>query len=274
MAAAKKWSTILFKKASVTYYTASLFFPKQSREAVSILYAFVRTADDFVDTQPQDAAGYYAFVTEYRHVLYEQKRSDNQIIAEFIFLQRKFQFKQVWIDAFLKAMELDLYKHRYTTLHELERYMYGSAEVIGLMLCRIFDVSEKLYPAARMLGKTMQYINFLRDVAEDYGMGRQYLPSEICDAYGVYSLQKPKDSVEKDCFNRLLTQELGRYMLWSKKASYGIAQLPKQYRAPVRTAAQMYDWTAGRILQNPMIVWQKKVKPHPLRVILQALRLR
>ncbi|MBP7774653.1 phytoene/squalene synthase family protein [Candidatus Woesebacteria bacterium] len=273
MAAAKKWSTTLFKKASVTYYTASLFFPKQSREAVTILYAFVRTVDDFIDTQSQNALGYYAFVAEYRHALHVNKRSENQIIAEFILLQQKFQFKQVWIDAFLKAMELDLYKHQYRTLEELEHYMYGSAEVIGLMLCRIFEVSEKLYPAARMLGKTMQYINFLRDVAEDYGLERQYLPSEICDACGVYSLQKPKDSVEEACFSKLLTQELGRYKLWSNSASQGIARLPKQYRVPVRTAARMYDWTAKRILQNPMIVWQKKVKPHPLRVIFQALLL-
>ncbi len=251
----KNLSRTIFKNSSVTYYTASLFFPADTRVAVETLYAFVRTADDFVDATPQDSAGLYAFVREYRLALAKKISSSDKRITEFIALQEKFKFKQVWIDAFLKAMELDLYKSRYTSLRELEAYMYGSAEVIGCMLSCIFSLPESSLLPARMLGKAMQYANFIRDIAEDTQLGRQYLPSEIYSGNEVYSLQR----------------ECVRYATWSRAAKRGIQTLPRRYRVPVETAAALYDWTVSCIQKNPKKVWQQKIKPHPLRVMITAI---
>ncbi len=249
------WQRAIFKRASVTYYTASLFFPQDVQQLVFTLYAFVRTVDDFVDATPQDAKGFYAFVKAYYQQLHGKRQSGNAIIHSFIHLQQQYRFKQVWVDAFLTAMELDLYKKVYRTEQELEHYMYGSAEVIGCMLCAIFGTPASLYPAARMLGRTMQYANFLRDIAEDKQLGRSYL------------------SAESDTLDAVYSRACVRYAEWSSRAHLGIQKLPWELRIPVATATEMYDWTVTQIQKNPQVVWKKKIKPQPLRVFMTAVKL-
>ncbi len=73
-------------------------------------------------------------------------------------------------------MEHDLSESSCETLEDVLTYIYGSAEVIGLFMARIMDLDEASFPYAAMLGRAMQYINFIRDIAEDNELGRRYLP--------------------------------------------------------------------------------------------------
>lgn len=256
----------IFRNGSTTYFTASLFFPPQIKTAVFTLYAFVRTVDDFVDKTPQDAAGFYEFQKNYRKAVLGDL-SDNPIITDFVALQQKYHLPQQWIDAFFLAMEADLYKAKYETLRELELYMYGSAEVIGLLLCKIMQVPPKGYSAARLLGRSMQYANFLRDIAEDFTLGRQYIPQEVLTRYKLAELtaQSIKSNPEK--FAQLFTAEVERYLAWKTEAEQGLSYLPLALRIPIAAASMMYTWTVTELKKNPSRVLTEQLKPSKWRVV-------
>ena len=167
----------VFKAGSTTYFNSSLFFPRKMRADVFALYGFVRVADDLVDAIPQDAVGFARFVARYRAARVGTPAED-PIIDDFVALAQRLDFDPAWTDAFLASMEADLTKRIYRTEEEALEYIYGSAEVIGLFMAKIMRLPEESHPAARMLGRAMQFINFIRDVAEDTELGRRYLPLE------------------------------------------------------------------------------------------------
>ncbi len=170
-----------FRRGSRTYFNSSRFFPEDVRTDVYTLYGFVRTADNFVDTVPQQRAEFENFVGRYEKSIRSGDASGDAIIDSFVELARRKQFERSWIDAFLHSMELDLEKSRHVTLEESLEYIYGSAEVIGLFMVRILGLDERAGHAARMLGRAMQYINFIRDIDEDNRFGRIYLPISESD---------------------------------------------------------------------------------------------
>ena len=152
-----------FKKGSKTYFYSSIFFPAKAREEVFILYSFVRKTDDFVDAIPQQKTDFYNFCRKYREAI-KGKNSGDIIIDSFISLSKKLGFESGWIDAFLISMEKDLTKKKYNDLEETLEYIYGSAEVIGLMMSKIMRLHPDSFLYAKMVGRSMQYINFIRDL--------------------------------------------------------------------------------------------------------------
>jgi phytoene synthase len=268
-------TTNIFKTASTTYFTSSLFFPTSVKERIFTLYAFVRLADNYADAQPQDVVSFYHLCAGYRQCIKSGKIGDDfalavqvkNVIENFVQLQKTVKLKQAWVDAFLKAMELDLYKSRYRTLAEVQLYMYGSAEVIGLMICACADIDTRAYPAARMLGRAMQYANFLRDIAEDIELGRQYIPDEVLHSYGLRKLSLSAAAREPARFAKFFAGERRRYEQWNAAAKQGFIFLPRRIRIPVATATTMYSWTIQTIARSPLIVFTHKVKPTKWRVL-------
>lgn len=252
-----------FKKGSKTYFTSSIFFPRAVRDDVFILYAFVRTADDFVDSIPQDPEGFYRFRGRYSRAV-EGSPADDVIIDSFVELMRRKQFAREWVDAFLDSMEMDLEKSTYDSLEETLRYIYGSAEVIGLFMASIMDLPEASHEAARMLGRAMQYINFIRDIDEDISLGRTYLP---LSGSGLKSLEKAYVEEHRDEFKTFVRENIALYRQWQEKAEAGYHYIPKRYLIPIKTAADMYRWTAEVIEKDPFVVFERKVKPSKGKII-------
>lgn len=259
-------ATTIFRNGSTTYFTASLFFPPRIKQRVVTLYAFVRVADNFVDQTPQDSEGFYGFWTAYT-LAREGVATQDETVTAFVALQKEVGIRDEWVDAFFLAMEADLYKKTYHTLRELELYMYGSAEVVGMMLVRCFKLPPASYAAARGLAKAMQYANFLRDLAEDLTMGRQYIPQELLDQYGLLSLERAEVVQHRQAFSRLYRAECNRYISWNKQAEKGFHFLPLQVRVPVAAASSMYLWTVQQILSDPMVVYDRKIKPSKIQVV-------
>jgi phytoene synthase len=259
------FSTI-FRKGSTTYYYSSLFFPPTIREDVFTLYAFVRTADNYVDAVPQQSDKFHAFEQETYQAL-DGNKSHNDVIDAFVHLAKRKHIEKTWIVSFLDAMKQDLKKTTYQTFEELEAYMYGSAEVVGLMMARIFELPEQSLRFAQLQGKAMQLINFVRDIKEDIELGRTYLPVEDMKRFGIQSLP-PKSPQEVEVFAQFMLFEIQRYEEIQQEAENGYPFIPRSFRIPVKTAAQMYLWTANQIKKNPMIVFEKKIKPKPAYVML------
>ena len=261
----------IFKRGSKTYYYSSIFFPKQVREDVSTLYSFVRMADDYVDAIPQKKKEFFDFVSQYHKALEEGKESGNLVIDEFIKLIKKQDFDPDWIDAFLHSMAMDTYKDSYDTIDELKEYLYGSAEVIGLMMAKIMDLPEESYESARYLGRAMQYINFIRDVEEDIRLNRLYLPRNTLEEYGLQSLNYEEISGNKKNFKGFINEQIDLYFEWQKKAEEGFKYIPRRYLIPIKTASDMYKWTARKIRIAPFIVYENKIKPSKLLIVKQGL---
>ncbi len=257
-----------FKKGSKTYFNSSIFFPPEVRKDVFILYGFVRVADNFVDAVPPDAENFYAFKDKYHQALRGQPSGD-VIIDDFVKLMDRKHLKPEWVDAFLRSMEMDLQKSEYDSIDETLEYIYGSAEVIGLFMASILDLPEASFHAARMLGRSMQFINFIRDIKEDLELGRRYIP--LTDS-SLQSLRREETEAHPEEFIRFHRMQIERYKKWHAEAVSGYAYIPKRYLIPIKTAEDMYVWTAEQIAKDPFIIYEKKVKPSKLRIILRILR--
>ena len=156
-------------------------------------------------------------------------------------------------------MELDNYKNEYNSLAETLEYIYGSAEVIGLMMCRILDLDEQSFPFAQAQGRAMQYINFIRDIQEDNRLGRRYLP--LTPKHQTQDLHFETIQKRQQYFVQWLHNEIQRYFTWQNEAEKGYQYIPRRYLIPIKTASDLYQWTARQIEAAPTVVYQHKVKP-------------
>lgn len=267
-----------FKRGSTTYFNSSLFFPEKIRRRVFTLYAFVRRADDLVDSIPQREAEFFAFRSFTLDVLAGLpcrtppsllSKEDQGVIMAYGELARDVKFSPSWTEAFLDAMQADLTKNRYDTLEETLQYVYGSAEVIGLFMCACMGITPEAYPTAQLLGRAMQYINFIRDMEEDRQLQRRYLP---LDGANERIIEPAWARAHPGEFQAWITIQLKRFRNWQVQAIRGYPYLPLRFRLPVVTASDMYWWTAETIERNPLVVFEKKVKPRRGRIIRRLIR--
>jgi len=195
------------------------------------------------------------------------------IIDSFLDVSRRRAFEDAWTEAFLDSMEADLSKSRYDTLEETLGYIYGSAEVIGLFMAAIMGLGPEARAAAAALGRSMQYINFIRDIAEDNGLGRTYLPLALS---GLADLREETARADPDAFIAFMRAQADLYRGWQAEAESGFGYIPWRSRVPIMTASRMYNWTAAAIQRDPFIVFRRKVKPSKIRIlaelVLNALR--
>lgn len=262
--------TAVFKAGSTTYFNSSLFFRKDVMREVEVLYGFVRVADNLVDAVPQDGAGFKAFAAAYRAAL-AGTPSGNPVIDDYVSLANRRGFDPAWTEAFLAAMEADLTKKVYADYDELLVYVYGSAEVIGLFMARILGLPAEAEPYARLLGRAMQVINFIRDVDEDRRLGRRYLPT-AGSAFGADWIPNEADArAHPEAWRAFMRGHLERYRAWQEEAVKGYRYIGRRSRAAIKTAGDMYDWTGSVIAADPFVVFGRKVKPSKGRIVRRAI---
>jgi phytoene/squalene synthetase len=178
-------SRITTEKYSTSFSSAIRLLHKDLRTPICNIYGFVRFADEIVDTfHGYDKAMLFEEFKKATYDAIERGISLNPILHSFQMTVNQSKIDYALIDAFLYSMELDLGKHTYDRAG-YETYIYGSAEVVGLMCLYIFCEGNQaqydaLKPAAKSLGSAFQKVNFLRDVKADFeGLERMYFPD--CD---------------------------------------------------------------------------------------------
>lgn len=177
---------------------------KEYREHIYRIYGFVRYADEIVDT-------FFGFD---RETLFREFKEDtykaiargislNPILDSFQKTVNECRIDQELIDSFLDSMEMDLKYSEYTN-DQLQTYIYGSAEVVGLMCLRVFYTNNKnkynelKYPA-RKLGEAFQKVNFLRDAQDDYAnKGRIYFKNIDFNNFSVEAKKQIEDDIQFD----------------------------------------------------------------------------
>ena len=176
-------SRVVTRNYSTSFFSAVSLLDVRIRRAVFGIYGFVRLADEIVDTfQSQDQA----LLLDRLESEYEQAKktgfSLNPIVHAFRQVVESYGIDESLIEAFLKSMRTDLTKKEYVNEREEAEYIYGSAEVVGLMCLKIFtgekpELYEQLREPAMKLGSAFQKVNFLRDLRYDRTeLGRNYFP--------------------------------------------------------------------------------------------------
>ena len=270
----------IFKRASSSFFLASFLFPREIRRDIFDLYSFVRVADDYVDQSPPDVSGYYAlrelWINAHRNPQFSFVKSQDdstqvRVVKNLVRVSRKHKLNRLWIESFLNSMQADLVHKPIKTNDELKEYMYGSSEVIGLMMVKILGLSPRSQNAARAQGRAFQILNFVRDIEEDNKLGRQYLPQEQLKLYGLKNLTSQAAFDHPQEFREFIYMQLENFWKWQREAEKAYPQIPYRSRAAIRTAAAMNKWTAAQIEADPLVVYSKKVKPSKLRAIWLAI---
>jgi len=175
-------SKLVTLRYSTSFSIGIKAFDKKFRLPVYAIYGFVRFADEIVDTfHKYDKQTLIGNFRQDAFTAIEQKISLNPVLHSFQLIVNQYHIPDELIDAFLFSMEMDLHKKTFDP-ESYKNYIYGSAEVIGLMCLKVFcgddeQLYHRLLPNARSLGSAFQKVNFLRDVKADIEeRGRTYFP--------------------------------------------------------------------------------------------------
>jgi phytoene/squalene synthetase len=244
-------SKITTERYSTSFSSAINLLHKDLRMPIYKIYGFVRFADEIVDTfHEYDKATLLAEFKKETYLSIERKISLNPILNSFQETVNRYHIDHDLIEAFFKSMESDLNQNRYDE-QGYKDYIYGSAEVVGLMCLHVFcegnkEIYEELKPYARSLGAAFQKVNFLRDVkADSEHLHRIYFPGVDFNRF----TREDKLAIEADIQNDF------------SHAYKGILKLPMKSRFGVYVAYKYYLSLFRKIKQSqPAILLEDRIR--------------
>ncbi len=230
------------KSYSTSFSAAVKMLAPSIRQDIYNIYGFVRFADEIVDT-------FHEYNKEELFDLFEKdltsslenKISLNPILNSFQFTVNKYNIPYDLINAFMKSMKLDLSKKDYHSEDEYKEYIYGSADVVGLMCLKVFvngDIKkyDELKESAMRLGSAFQKVNFLRDLKADFeDLSRTYFPNTDLTKLDEKSKQQIINEIDEDF----------------KVGYQGIKNLPIEAKFGVYTAYSFYKKLLSKLKSTP-----------------------
>jgi 15-cis-phytoene synthase len=234
-------SKLTTKTYSTSFSLGIFFLSRPLRDPIYAIYGFVRFADEIVDSfhgyRKEELLHSFRKDTD---TAIRDKISLNPILNSFQFVVHKYNIRKQWIDIFLDSMAMDLQHLEYDD-GRYQKYIFGSAEVVGLMCLHVFaegseELFEKLKPYAMKLGAAFQKVNFLRDVqADNLLLGRTYFPNVDLRNFSKREKQSVEREIEADFAEALkgikmlpLSSQSGVYMAYY----YYLALFKKIKRLP------------------------------------------
>lgn len=237
-----KASRMVTKEYSTSFSIAVKMLAPSIRDAIYSIYGFVRFADEIVDSfhdyQKEE------LLRDFEIDYYKSMTSGislNPILNSFQQTVKKYNISDDLVQAFLTSMKMDLTKSEYNTVQEYQNYIYGSADVVGLMCLKVFvngdnQKYEELKDAAMRLGSAFQKVNFLRDLKNDVeDLSRTYFPGIDLKSLTPENKQKIIEEIEDD-FN---------------VAYRGIVRLPNEAKFGVYTAFIYYKTLLDKLKRTP-----------------------
>lgn len=217
----------LTKRYSTSFSLSSRLFDGSIRRHIYAIYGLVRIADEIVDTyRGSDSLERLNNLEAEVARAMEAQYSANPIVHAYAQTARRFAIDSSLLMAFFESMRMDIDKQSFTK-KQYDEYIYGSAEVIGLMCARVFVQGEKqsyesLQTGARALGSAYQKVNFLRDMKSDYEeRGRVYFPRVDFDSFSETHKRAIEEDIEADfAVARQAIDDLPRVAIKAVRASY------------------------------------------------------
>ncbi len=237
-------SKAVTKSYSTSFSLATKMLSSTIRMHIYNIYGFVRFADEIVDTfHDYDKAALFEGFSNDLEAALNDKISLNPILNSFQYTYHKFGIDKSLVDAFMKSMRLDLHKKDYLTDDEYKEYIYGSADVVGLMCLKVFvkgDESkyQELKGMAMSLGSAFQKVNFLRDIKADFDeLNRSYFPNVDLNNLDENSKQQIIDDIESDF----------------EEGLRGIKKLPMEAKFGVFMAYRYYRQLLKKLKNTPAL---------------------
>ncbi|AEM71263.1 Phytoene synthase [Allomuricauda ruestringensis DSM 13258] len=235
-------SKVVTQSYSTSFSLATKMLAPSIRSDIYNIYGFVRFADEIVDTfHDYDKAKLFnAFEKDMEQAI-DDKISLNPILNSFQYTYHKYDIPHHLVESFMKSMRMDLTKKNYETFDEYREYIYGSADVVGLMCLCVFvkgdkEKYEKLKESAMALGSAFQKVNFLRDLKADYeNLNRAYFPNT--------NLLELDEHSKKCIVNEIKADFALGYS--------GIVLLPEQAKFGVYTAYRYYKKLLQKLQSTP-----------------------
>ncbi|MFP4846371.1 phytoene/squalene synthase family protein [Winogradskyella sp. PE311] len=249
----KECSKLVTNAYSTSFSMATKMLSDVIRQDIYNIYGFVRFADEIVDTfHDFDKEKLFKKFEDSLESALEDKISLNPILNSFQETYHKYAIDKHLVDAFMNSMRLDLHKKDYLTEEEYRAYIYGSADVVGLMCLKVFvkgdnEKYEDLKSSAMSLGSAFQKVNFLRDLKADFeDLSRTYFPNTDLNELDEISKQAIISDIEKDF----------------DKGLEGIKRLPLEARFGVFMAYRYYNKLLDKLKKTPAL----KIKSTRIRV--------
>lgn len=236
-----KCSKLTTREYSTSFSLGIYFLKNELRNPIYSVYGFVRFADEIVDSFEGYNKKY--LLEKFKNDTYEaieNKISLNPILNSFQQIVHQYAIPTALIDSFLYSMEMDLEQTNYNK-ENYEKYIFGSAEVVGLMCLHVFTEGDKnkyeqLKPYAMRLGSAFQKVNFLRDLKADYqNLGRTYFPDLDMTTFSNRVKEEIENEIEEDF----------------KEALVGIKLLPSSSKGGVYLAYVYYRSLFDKIKTIP-----------------------
>ena len=257
---------------SRSFYFATRFFPDELARAAHAVYWFCRYTDDLVDecaTVEDGRRDLEAWAVSLRQAL-DGGDCDHPVLVLFIDAVERFAIPHEYPFDLIEGMRMDLEGRRYETFSELRVFCYRVASVVGLMMSHVIGYRDPALEYAVDLGIAMQLTNILRDVGEDLGRGRVYLPSDELERFG-YSRAKFDARVRDDSFRDLMRFQVARARDYYARAEPGIPSLASEGRFAVKIASDVYRDILTRIESSGYDVFERRaVVPAPRKYWLTA----
>jgi len=237
-------SKIVTKTYSTSFSLATKMLSKSIRQHIYNIYGFVRFADEIVDSfHDYDKELLFKDFSSDLEKCIENKIHLNPILNSFQATYHKFNIDKGLVDSFMSSMEKDLHKKKYMSNQEYEDYIYGSADVVGLMCLKVFvngDTKkyEELKSFAMRLGSAFQKVNFLRDLKDDFEvLNRTYFPNTDLNQLDEESKIKIINEIEDDF----------------KEGLNGIKMLPIEAKFGVFMAYRYYSQLLKKLKKTPAL---------------------
>jgi len=239
----------LHRAHGTTYYWATRALPRADQPHVHALYGLCRYADEIVDAPDRGSIAERAAALDALRARFDRDlaagRSDHPVLAAVVDTVQQLSIDPELLRRFFASMRMDLSVSGYRTHAELERYMDGSAAVIGELMLPVLRPPDPdaARDGARALGVAFQLTNFLRDVDEDLDRGRVYLPLEDLERFGADPRRRVADAPWR-AFSRF---QIDRIRGIYREADAGIELLPSRSASVIRAARVLYSGILDRI---------------------------
>ncbi len=259
--AAYDYCQALTKREAKNFYYGFMLLPHHQRRAIYAAYAFARRCDDIVD-EGLPRAEATVRLAAYREALgcCLEGRPEGPVFTALKDAVDTFAIPHRYLYALIDGVETDLTVRRYAGFQELERYCYLVASTVGLISIEIFGYQggERARQHAADLGIALQLTNILRDIQEDAGRDRIYLPREELAAFG-YSEEELLAGRVTPAFRRLLAFQVERARRYYGQGRRLLPYLPRRARACVGVMAGIYCHILDDIEREPEAVFQRRV---------------
>lgn len=253
------------KRYGTSFYFATQFFPRETRDGIYAVYAFARIPDEIVDDPDnRDREEALMKLREWRsNWLFAMRvgSSDDKVMNAIVHAFRKYGIPVDDGEAFLRSMFMDEDKTEYANYGELEDYMYGSAGVIGLMVTRVVGYSsDDAFAYAVKLGYAFQLTNFLRDIREDYDdLGRVYMPQDELVRFGL-STTDIRRHIRDERFLDFMKFQVARARAVYREALPGIKLLNWRGQLAVRISYVLYKAILNEIERADYDIFAGRVR--------------